>query len=52
MLEVTLCDLFLVALGLHRGAWAVHCCTQAFSSCGEWGSRCSDFSYCSSWTVE
>ena len=52
MLEVTLCDFFLVALGLHCGAWAAHCYTQAFSSCGEWGSHCSDFSCCSSWPVE
>ena len=45
--------LFLAALGLH-------CCAQAFSSCGErgatlrcsaWASHCGDFSCCGAWAL-
>ena len=32
-------NFFLIVLG-------VHCCTQAFSSCGKWASHCSDLSCC------
>ena len=34
--------LFLAALGLH-------CCPQAFSSCGLWASHCSGLSWCGAW---
>ena len=51
-------DLFIYLFILFLAALGLHCCAQAFSSCGEWrllfgarASHCGGFSCCGAWTL-